>query len=295
MTGRIKNKAFTVIEVIMIIFLCVFLLYISRLLFVRTRCVAFRDVCGTRLSGIGMAMVIYSCDYDDEYPRAGGPASVWARNVKDWKADNRFDAYDIEMDGSGGQGNISASLYLLVKYVEVEPKKFICTEDKKASEFIPHRYRVKDEDLCLLWDFGPNPQKHISYSYQMVYSPYKLTASSDPDMAILADRNPWIDSPFQKAKDFSKFKPEIAPFNGTREQMRNGNCFSHKDEGQNVLFRDGRVWFDDKPYCGVDNDNIYTYWDGDDRVRGRPAKFGSEPASELDSLLVNDPPIAPNR
>ena len=49
--------------------------------------------------------------------------------------------------------------------------------------------------------------------------------------------------------------------------------------------------FEERSYCGVDDDNIYTYWDGDDKVRGKPAKFGSEPAAELDSLLVNDPPM----
>jgi len=39
----------------------------------------------------------------------------------------------------------------------------------------------------------------------------------------------------------------------------------------------------------VDDDNIYTFWRGQDKVRGRPPILGSHPADPNDSLLVNDP------
>jgi len=291
MTRRIKNKAFTIVEVMTIILICVFVLFVLFFILRNFRGTAYRMVCGTNLAYIGMTMMVYANDYNNEYPRAGGPTSVWARNIKDWKADNRYDAYGLAKDDSGGQGSINSSLYLLVKYAKLKPKYFICIKDKGVTEFRPAAEGEGGRDLIELWDFGSNPARHVSYAYQMVYGPYKLSASSDPDMAVLADRNPWIDSPFQKAKDFSKFKTDIEPFNRTREQARCGNSFSHKDAGQNVTFMDGSTRFESRPYCGVDNDNIYTYWDGDDKVRGKPAKFGSEPASELDSLLVNDPPV----
>ena len=46
-----------------------------------------------------------------------------------------------------------------------------------------------------------------------------------------------------------------------------------------------------RPYCGLEDDNIYTSWDQGDKVRGKPPKVGSEPAAGTDSLLVNDPPV----
>jgi len=52
---------------------------------------------------------------------------------------------------------------------------------------------------------------------------------------------------------------------------------------------DGHVEFVKRSSCGVDDDNIYTSWKGDDKVRGEPARFGSTPAHCDDSLLVNDP------
>ncbi len=59
-----------------------------------------------------------------------------------------------------------------------------------------------------------------------------------------------------------------------------------------MLFLDMHVQFTLRPYCGVEDDNIYTSWDGKGTVRGKPPKLGSQPADAKDSLLVNDPPAA---
>jgi hypothetical protein len=56
------------------------------------------------------------------------------------------------------------------------------------------------------------------------------------------------------------------------------------------MFLDTHVSWEWRSYCGFEDDNIYTFWDGTDKVRGRPPKFGSQPAGAKDSLLVNDPP-----
>jgi hypothetical protein len=171
-----------------------------------TRSTAFRMVCGTNLSGIGKAMLIYANDYGDELPQAGGESSVWTAKIPDWKAGNRLGAYNLNSDGSGGQVSISSSFYLLVKYVEVTPKTFVCKQDSGTTEFKPAKYRVRDRKLIDLWDFGPEPWKHCSYSYHNPYAQYALTTSSEPGMAVAADRNPWMASPFVKAKrNFNKF------------------------------------------------------------------------------------------
>jgi len=243
-------------------------------------------VCGTNLSGLGKAMLIYSDDYDDEFPRAGGRNSVWSNSIPDWLADNRFTAYDLKPDGTGGRATISSSLYLLVKYSEVTPKSFLCKSDSGITEFKPAEYGARKRDLITLWDFGPEPTKHCSYSYHMPYGLYALTTSSEPNMAVAADRNPWQDSPFKKASDFNAFNPD-----GDREAIKAGNCISHQGDGQNVLFMDAHVSFQRYSFCAVNDDNIYTYWDGPDIRRGAFPVLGSQPADRLDSMLVNDPAI----
>lgn len=110
-------------------------------------------------------------------------------------------------------------------------------------------------------------------------------------MAVAADRNPWFRSPTAKAKIFPRFRPDMPPYEGDIKQARYGNSIAHHQDGKNVLFLDSHVSFEKRPYCGVNDDNIYTYWAGDDKSRGAAPIVGSEPAGKEDSLLVNDPPV----
>jgi hypothetical protein len=281
--GRITGKGIAVTGIIIPVFLYTMLILIT--LKQRPRSIAFRMVCGSNLSGIGRAMLIYANDYDNEFPRAGYVDTKWGSQVPDWAAPDRASAY-----GNPGQATISASLYLLVKYAEVTPKSFICKKGEpakvpfKASDY---RANFEDEDA---WDFGPEPTKHCSYSYHMPYGPYFLsTASSDHGQAAVADRNPWLD-PYT---DTTGFKWDNQTMTGGRENIKGyqkGNTGFHQREGQNVLFMDNHVSFEKLPFRGVNDDNIYTYWNGSDIQQGAPPVIGSQPADKLDSLLVNEPP-----
>jgi hypothetical protein len=252
----------------------------------RTRQIAFRMVCGTNLSGIGKAMVIYAGDYDEELPRAGGINSTWSKNIPNWKASDRFAAYGMNADGSGGQASISSCFYLLVKYAEVTPKSFICKGDTGATEFKPSYEETGSMKLVELWDFGPEPSKHCSYTYHMPFGQYALTTQSEPGMAVAADRNPLQDSPSAAAKTW----PGIYNPDGGRSAVRYGNAITHQEEAQNVLFLDLHVAQEKRPLCGINEDNIYTYWDGGDIRIGASPTVGSKPPHRLDSLLVHDPP-----
>lgn len=245
--------------------------------------------CATNLASLGKAMLLYDPEYDAVFPRAGGPGGSWAARTPNWKASSPTEAYGTTESGRAGRAGVSASLYLLVKYGysyrKPGPESFVCRADSRTTAWV-----IDDEpsvptgfELNDAWDFGPDPPEHVSYSYHMPYSQYRLTTSSKPGLAVAADRNPWMGSPFLKARDFSKFEP-----NTVRTQT--GNSSTHKGDGQNVLYLDTHVDFAKTPNCGLEGDNIYTLWDGDDKHRGRPPTLGSQPANRKDSLLVNDPP-----
>lgn len=294
MTRRGKPNGLTLAETLFLVLVCMFAFVILMQMLARRRSYAIRMTCGAKLCSIGKAMLIYANDYGDEFPRAGGPDSRWTGRILDWAASMRHDAYGLAPDGTGGRVSVSASLYLLVKYGEASPELFLCIDregatEKGMSKFEPATYGVRDKKETDLWDFGPNPSVHCSYSYQMVYGSHKLSTSCKPGMAVAADRNPWMDSPSRKAKDFSLFKPDTAPFGGSTKQGRHGNALPHDEDGQQVLFLDAHVEFAKRPWCSFEDDNIYTSWDGDDKVRGKPPKVGSIPADASDSLLVNDP------
>ena len=289
MTKQYKSKKFTLVEVFVVVLVCLFLLAGFLLAGHRSRSDAIRITCGKNLSDIGKAMLIYANDYDGELPRAGGRYSLWAANITNWLAANRFGAYGLQADGSGGSASISSCFYLLVKYAEVTPKSFVCGGDSGTTEFKPADEGAGDRELIDLWDFGPKPSKHCSYSYHMPFSIYRLTTSSEPGMAVAADRNPWINSLATEAKDsalLASFNPD-----GDKEAVKVGNAIAHQEEGQNVLFLDGHVAFEKRSFCGINDDNIYTVWDGGDIRRGwMPIMPGAiEPRDRLDSLLIHDP------
>jgi len=278
-----KKKGFTLVELLVVIAIIALLMGILMPALARVRQIAFRMVCGTNLSGIGKAMLIYSNDYDDELPRAGGRNSTWSPKIPAWMAANRFQAYGVSANGEGGVGSISSCFYLLVKYAEVTPKSFICKGDSGTTEFKPADDGAGDRDLIDLWDFGLTPEERCSYSYHMPFGLYALTTSSEPGMAVAADRNPFISSPMAEAKAISLFVPE-----GGREAIKVGNANQHQEDGQNVLFLDSHVGFEKNPYCGINDDNIYTFWDGGDIRRGAQPVLGSTPQDRTDSLLVHD-------
>ena len=285
-----RRKGFTLVELLVVIAIIALLMGILMPALARVRQIAFRMVCGTNLSGIGKAMLIYANDYQDELPKAGGKGSTWAGKIPNWLATNRLAAYNVSATGAGGTASITSCFYLLVKYAEVTPKSFICKGDSGASEFKPADDNAGNRELIDLWDFGIEPYRHCSYSYHLPFDKYALTTASEPGMAVAADRNPFQISPFSAAKLMSGFDPPPA----TRERIKGGNAVQHQDEGQNVLFLDSHVEFEKSPTCGITDDNIWTYWDGGAIQRGSPPIVGSTPPTitgasrRLDSFLVTD-------
>jgi len=280
-----KKKGFTLVELLVVIAIIALLMGILMPALARVRQIAFRMVCGTNLSGLGKAMLIYANDYEDELPRSGGRNSTWDVTIPDWDAFNRFAAYGTDATGEGGRANISSCFYLLVKYAEVTPKSFLCKGDSGVSEFKPSDDGAGDRDLIDLWDFGNNPDTHCSYSYHMPFGLYALTAASEPGMAVAADRNPWQDSPGATAKPYpGLFDPDL-----DREAIKAGNAITHQEDAQNVLFLDIHIGQEKASFCAINDDNIYTFWDGGDIREGSPPIIGStKPEDRLDSFLVHD-------
>ncbi len=296
-----KTKAFTLVELLVVIAIITMLMGILMPALAKARAVAYHIVCGSNLSGIGKAILIYANDYEDKFPQAGGKSSTLGPVAK-WDAADQYQAYGMQPDGSGGRASVTGCYYLLVKLAEVTPKSFICKSDTYTSEFKPSLYG-RTKELIDLWDFGPTnssrdqfPQKHCSYVYHqplhslpaMTYS-CALTTLSEPGMAVAADWNPWMPRVRESiGGDWNKFDPA-----GTPEAQKEGNTVPHQKDGQNVLFLDSHVCFEKRAYCGIEEDNIYTYWAGTtpnwEKRKGlvRTA-IGFRPQDRTDSFLIND-------
>jgi len=298
MTRRCSSTGLARIDVLAAVFLGCLLILLVPVLFAKPREQSMRRLCAANLAQIGKAMLIYANDYEDDLPRAGGRTTVW-RATPNWKATDRRAAFWLSADGSGGTASITASFYLLVKYYGLPVRLFVCKADKGTTEFklpehmdVPISFQLDDA-----WDFGglDESYKHCSYAYHIPYGLYSLSTSNDPNMAVAADRNPWIRSPAADPADFTVFRPgrEVIGGLGTSDQACRGNSITHQRDAQNVLFLDGRVSFQKRAYCAMGKDNIYTISrmaiEGDPwGILPVPGPVCS-PANRKDSLLVHDP------
>jgi prepilin-type N-terminal cleavage/methylation domain-containing protein len=299
-----RRKGFTLVELLVVIAIIALLMGILMPALARVRQLAFRMTCGTNLSGIGKAMLIYANDYEDELPRAGLQGATWGP-LSNWAAADRRAAFQ------SNRATITSCFYLLVKYAEVTPKSFVCKGDAGTTEFKINEMNLNPTpELIQVWDFGPSGEswKHCSYSYHVPFGLYALTTASEPGFAVAAERNPWIQSPGADARVWQTtgteaFLPDVPGTGyatGNSEQARNGNANAHQLDGQNVLFLDSHVDFAKRAYCSIEDDNIYT------RSRNNPVGKGDlwgtgippltadvAPANRKDSLLIHDTETGP--
>jgi hypothetical protein len=294
-------------DTVVIAAVCLLLAALVPVLLAKPRAQASRVLCGANLGQIGKVMLIYANDYDGVLPHAGGRSTIWGP-VLNFAAPNRWVAYGVTpATGEGGRASFSSCFYLLVKYCQAPPRLFICKGDLGAREFrladvalgaLPPSLELSD-----LWEFGPtmgDATRACSYAYHVPFGPYGLTTALDPNSPVAADRNSWITSPGAMAKIFpgvglDKFVPDTADYGGSSALARNGNTFTHQNDGQNVLFLDGRVVFGKSPCCGVRRDNIYTV--GGLSVGsplGTTPVCWMQPQNPDDSLLLHDDPACPS-
>jgi hypothetical protein len=155
----------------------------------------------------------------------------------------------------------SRPLYMLLRdgYVP-SARVFVCPS-------VPHSRPMMAEDYRAFNDFAEPVNNTYSFQYANLPQGRRL-ADMDPQMIILADRNPFLDG---------RAVHQLSPFDDA-----SGNSLSHEDgAGQNAIGADGVGGWFTQPNIGVDQDNIYR---AGERVR---YQGNEQPISSTDSFLVN--------
>jgi prepilin-type N-terminal cleavage/methylation domain-containing protein len=279
-----RRKGFTLVELLVVIGIIAVLLGLLLPALNAVRRAAQKVLCGTNLSGLGRAIMLYANDHNQDYPRAG-----IAGNCK-WGLTGEIRDYDAQ-DGkqySPSGVTITSSLFLLVKYADVSPKQFVCKGDVGTKEFklsdAGENLSKDVKDITYVWDFGDIgdtalfPGRYNSYAFHdpyeyndESYEGYPLGSYSSPSCPLMADRNPYLDKNAEGYIDGKggEKKPEWGGADTSAtpaipdhylDDDLTGNAAAHQRDGQNVLFNDAHVRFEDFPNVGLARDNIWKYW-----------------------------------
>ena len=261
------RAAFTIIELLVVIGIIAVLLAILLPAAEHVRHQAYIEKCASNLRQIGLALSIYAQDNHGNYPRTIYDPTYTSPLV----SGTGVNAIDPFQPGGVQPNDLTAPLFLLMKNQHLPPTLFICPYNDATS------YVADSPDLDHRSNFT-NQYQNLSYSFANPYPNvaaaalgYRLTTRLSADFAVGADRNPGVD-----VHD-NVYAPISA--NSPQSLMNKANSDNHEQDGQNVLYGDGHVSWHTNPFCGMQQDNIFT-------ARNDPAQVTASPVDANDSVLL---------
>lgn len=241
--GSGAARAFTAVELLVALGILVILASIFIPYALKLREESRRISCRDNLQQVFKALQAYAADNGSFFPRVRYEPTEPLRV---------FAGADGEPFAAPAN-NVTASLWLLVRggYVK-DMSVLLCPSGNGTAA--PSRSTA---------DFPT--RESLGYSYAApfgVTEQYRLTDVLKPEFALMADLNPG--------------RANALPATAPRLAQAQINSPSHRHAGQNVLYAYGAVQWQWTPYCGMNQDNIYT-------VRGQHG------ATQPTTLPASDP------
>lgn len=236
-----------------------------------------RVKCASTLRSIGLAIQMYANDNRGNFPRTifDNAAQPVPTQYTSPNAPNPFQA------GGPAPNDVTAAQFLILRTQDLTPQVFMCPSDTRVQGFTG--------DASKMSNFTGRPEH--SYSY---INPYPSKQARDLGFKL----NFTLTSDFALGSDMNPGGPKLTTVTvaSPRSDMRWANSNNHNGDGQNVLYADGHVEFQNTVFCGMlrpqsHRDNIFTAGGPNPRVpQPAPPVIVSAALDEFDSILL---PVAP--
>jgi prepilin-type processing-associated H-X9-DG protein len=244
---------------------------------------ADRVKCGSNLRQIGQAILLYSNENKGAYPRTfyvPGAPLTFSEDKTDGSAP-RDPFGDKGLPGKVGDNDVNAAMFLLIRTQDITSEVFVCPDSNAEKDLFGGATGANAMNKTSFTDW----RKNLSYSLANPYptkaaveAGYRWNSTLGAEFAVAGDVNPGVGGGYDVT---------AVTENSGAKDMQKANSSNHQGAGENVLYGDGHVEFQQNPFCGTKRDCIYTVGGGTPEVPTTTGKtvVGS-PTWAGDSVLL---------